>query len=271
LCFDCEGSSLVGILAEPATRATMGVVIVVGGPQYRAGSHRQFVLLARALAAAGFACLRFDYRGMGDSERGTRSFEAIDADLAAAIDELVRRSGVSSVVLWGLCDGATAAIMYAPGDPRVAGVIAVNPWARSEQGEAETRLRHYYVARLASLDFWRALVTGRLSIRRSGGDIAGALRRASGRAASAAAGYLDRMQQGWARLARPVLFILSGNDLTAREFENWVQRDPRRRALFAAARTEICPIAHADHTFSTREWRDRVADESIRWLRRAVS
>src|SRR5258707_6492460 len=47
--FDCEGESLVGILSGAGLPAGRGVLIVVGGPQYRAGSHRQFTLLARHL------------------------------------------------------------------------------------------------------------------------------------------------------------------------------------------------------------------------------
>ena len=48
---------------------------MVGGPQYRVGSHRQFTLMARAFAAAGYPVLRFDYRGIGDSEGESRGFE----------------------------------------------------------------------------------------------------------------------------------------------------------------------------------------------------
>ena len=90
VCFDCAGESLIGIVAEATRPAPVGVVIVVGGPQYRVGSHRQFVLLARSLAAAGWSVLRFDHRGIGDSEGEPRSFEAIDADIAAAIDAMHR-------------------------------------------------------------------------------------------------------------------------------------------------------------------------------------
>ena len=46
------------------------MVIVVGGPQYRAGSHRQFTLLARHIAAAGYPVLRFDARGCPELELG---------------------------------------------------------------------------------------------------------------------------------------------------------------------------------------------------------
>ena len=90
---DCEGSSCVGVMSvAPASAASMsvGVVIVVGGPQYRVGSHRQFALLARALARAGIPTLRFDYRGIGDSEGDPRTFESIGSDLTCAVDALCR-------------------------------------------------------------------------------------------------------------------------------------------------------------------------------------
>ena len=67
LSVECRGESLLGVLHLPITPRDLGVIVVVGGPQYRAGSHRQFVLLARALADAGHAVLRLDVRGMGDS------------------------------------------------------------------------------------------------------------------------------------------------------------------------------------------------------------
>ena len=54
--FSCAGEHLLGIVAAPAApvSAPLGVLIIVGGPQYRAGSHRQFVSLSRGLASAGY-------------------------------------------------------------------------------------------------------------------------------------------------------------------------------------------------------------------------
>ena len=88
--FDCEDCRLIGIVTLPETTAEAGVIIVVGGPQYRAGSHRQFTLVARHLAEQGIASIRFDYRGMGDSEGDMRNFENIDSDIRAAIDTLIQ-------------------------------------------------------------------------------------------------------------------------------------------------------------------------------------
>lgn len=51
LLLPCGQDTLVGVLSLPDAPSNTAVVIVVGGPQYRVGSHRQFVLLARALYA----------------------------------------------------------------------------------------------------------------------------------------------------------------------------------------------------------------------------
>ena len=122
--FRCEGSQLVGIVAGARAPQARGVVVVVGGPQYRAGSHRQFTYLCRGLAQAGIASLRFDYRGMGDSEGDPRNFEAIDADIRAAVDAfIVAVPQLREVVLWGLCDAASATLFYGPTDARVTGQV----------------------------------------------------------------------------------------------------------------------------------------------------
>src|SRR3546814_7425846 len=85
--FPCAEAELVGILHLPAAAARRGVLIVVGGPQYRAGSHRQFLLIARRLAEQGYPVLRFDHRGIGDSDGPYLGFEALDADISRRSEE----------------------------------------------------------------------------------------------------------------------------------------------------------------------------------------
>lgn len=89
-----------------------GVVLLAPFAEEKLWAHRVLVCFARELAARGFAVLRFDFRGEGDSDR---TFELSDldtrvADTHAAIDELKRRGpGLSRVTLAGLRLGATIA------------------------------------------------------------------------------------------------------------------------------------------------------------------
>jgi pimeloyl-ACP methyl ester carboxylesterase len=103
LTFQCHGEQLVGILHHPINPITRGLVIIVGGPQYRVGSHRQFTLLARDLARNRVPVIRFDYRGMGDSEGQGVTFEEIGPDIEAAIDILLSHfPSLKEVILWGV-------------------------------------------------------------------------------------------------------------------------------------------------------------------------
>lgn len=129
---ECEGSELIGIIEHPSDARKLGVLIVTGGPQYRIGSHRQFVNIARKLAERGTPVMRFDYRGMGDSGGEQIRFDQCSADLRAAIDSFVRNTKIRHVALWGLCDAASACMIYGPQDARVAAIILLNPWVRTD-------------------------------------------------------------------------------------------------------------------------------------------
>lgn len=276
LIFHCQGETLVGVLALPAAgrneRARTGVLVVVGGPQYRAGSHRQFVSLARFLAARGCPCLRFDFRGMGDSTGASRGFEAVDDDIAAAAEAFVTRvPGLERVVLWGLCDGASAACFRAPRDPRVAGVILVNPWVRTEQGEAQTYLRYYYTKRLTDPRFWNKLLHGRVSILSSLWGLlraADKARGAKGREAPEAGGETlpGRMAASLARCSVPFAVMLSGRDYVAGEFVETTRGDGPWRRLLQGPRAQSLRFESADHTFSGPEQGEALALATWRWL-----
>lgn len=273
LAFNCEGDTLYAVLSATAAPATRGVLVVVGGPQYRAGSHRQFTLLSRALARAGIPAMRFDYRGMGDSSGEPRNFEAVQSDLRAAVDQFFTASpALREVVLWGLCDAASACLFYARHDERIAGMVLLNPWVRTPQGEAKATLKHYYSQRLLSPELWRKLLRGRFdygaawqSLRRV---VAGARRSDPASAGGDNAASLpQRMLAGWKGFAGPILLITSGNDLTAREFLDLEQADAGWRRCLAEPRVQRRMLLEADHTFSRAAWRAQVEDWTATWIK----
>lgn len=275
LVFACRCESLVGVLHRPATGTAsrqVGVVIVVGGPQYRVGSHRQFVHLARTLAAAGHPVLRFDVRGMGDSSGMAVGFEDQDDDIAAAVDALhVAVPGLQRTVLWGLCDGASAALMYLQrrGDDRIGGLVLANPWVRSAATQARAIVRHYYWDRLRQRSFWLKLLRGGVA-GKALADLRGNLRaagRGSGTAGATAMSFQTRMALGWMQAAQPLLLLLSGQDYTAREFLDACGRQPEWRGALDRPKLNRQDLPEADHTFSGPGDKEAAAQATLNWLR----
>jgi len=281
LAFACRGAWLYGILSLPqaASAARRGVLIVVGGPQYRAGSHRQFTLLARDLAAAGIPAMRFDYRGMGDSEGELQTFENVNDDLRAAIDRFMSEvPGLTEVVLWGLCDGASAAALYAPQDARVAGLVLLNPWVRTEEGAARATIKHYYKDRLFDPRLWNKIKKGEFDVKASvsslwdnvGKAFSSAHRGAEGGGGAGGADDAplpERMHGALTGFHGRVLVVLSGADLTAQEFADLSSRPGAWQRLLGTPRFTRQQIDKADHTFSRRPWQDQVSSWTRDWLR----
>jgi exosortase A-associated hydrolase 1 len=276
LLFSCEGEQLLGVLhpaaGDAGVKSDWGVVVVVGGPQVRAGSHRLFVHLARALVAAGHPVLRFDVRGMGDSSGAQRTFEQISPDIGAAIDTLMAaQPQLRGVVLWGLCDGASAALLYlhAKPDSRVAGLVLLNPWVRSETTLARTTVKHYYWQRLRQPTFWRKLLGGGVALKAMR-DLLGnlrATRQASRAPGEAGQGFQQRMLSAAEHFHGNTLWVLSGQDYTAKEFLEHAAADPRWQTVLARQTTQRLDVPTADHTFSASADANQLLQASVQWMR----
>lgn len=270
--FDCAGDQLLGILHRPEDAGTCpGILLVVGGPQYRVGSHRQFTLLARDLATAGVPVFRFDYRGMGDSSGRVRSFESIAEDIRAALDVFLEQvPELSQVVLWGLCDAATANAFFARSDPRVVGQIALNPWVRTEAGQAEAYVKHYYLQRVLSSAFWKKVFSLRFDPGAAFKDFIRKLRQSRSRDLQvderAARPLPIRLREAQLEFRGATLLILSGRDLTAREYEMRVDESPAWRDWLQSKIVTVQRLEPADHTFSSAAWRNQVAVWSRDWV-----
>lgn len=121
------GSALLGVLCQPAAMRAGGVACLMfnAGVVPRTGPHRINVKLARTLAGAGIASLRFDLSGMGDSSPATVPLDFLQQailDMQAAMDYLERVHDMRRFIIVGNCSGAVHAYWAALADPRIIGI-----------------------------------------------------------------------------------------------------------------------------------------------------
>lgn len=278
--FQCHDAWLYGIISTPEQPTTRGLLIVVGGPQYRVGSHRQFTLLARHLASYDIPVMRFDVRGMGDSEGDIRSFEDIEEDLRSAIDQFFDKiPSLKELIIWGLCDAASAALFYAYKDQRVTGLVLLNPWARTEQGAIKTYLKHYYLTRLFQPEFWKKVRYGQYNPIATIHFLFRSVLTLMTKKETTTPPYdspctpcspallPDRMLDGLKRFTGRVFIITSGDDLTAQEFLDLINHSKNWQDTLKSKKTEYLHLQDANHTFASYEWRDEVATLTQKWVK----
>ena len=241
--FDCAGSALAATLDEAA--GTTGLLIVTGGNETRAGAFSSQAQLAASVAAAGHPVLRFDRRGVGDSEGVNMGFRNSAEDIAAAAAAFRSQCpAVSRIVAFGNCDAASA-LMLSTGEG-FDGLVLSNPWTyEAEQAAAPpppAAIRARYAAKLKNPRELLRLATGKVNLR----DLLGSLRHAS-KGAAAPSGLGDAMAAGLARFAGPARILIAERDRTGQAFAaGWNARDPNLKRC-----------AGADHAYSddaSHEW-----------------
>ena len=259
---------LHGILHESASdKAGLVVVFLHGWAGSRIGPHRMFVPLARRLAARGCACLRFDFRGRGDSEgvAAEATIRAMIEDTRAALDFVVARYPGRPIVLLGICSGGKVAVGTAAVDPRVSGLAL---WSAEPMGpmrgvagqsrKSAGALR-MYARKLVRIETWRKLITFRVNMR--------LVRKAVTNEETASRREVEdetRWLAQWRGYGGPVLFIYGTND----------PETPAAKAGY----TSICreagikhqwhDIEGANHSFYSMTWEREVLDLTEAWLDR---
>lgn len=253
--FDCQGVALAGVLHHARADQGLAVVMVVGGPQYRVGSHRLYVKLARHLVAVGVSVLRFDCRGMGDSDGQSSSFANVGADIESALAYCAHRKPNARLLLFGLCDGASACAMLGGTAHRVLGMILLNPWVRTDSSEGHAMLSNYYPKRLAQIEFWRRLVSGGVqvlpAVRSLLDAVWSATRCSHKQLRSADSHFIERMRSGLDRFQGKVVIALSEDDLVAAESRRLFATSPAWAKLLRTGRFTIVDLHGADHTLSS--------------------
>lgn len=139
--FTSEGLTLEGILHRPVSPPFPAAAVCHPHPLYGGDMHNNVVVaVCRALAEAGIAGLRFNYRGVGRSEGkyGDGVGERADATAALAYLRQLPQVEQDKVGIVGYSFGATIALMAA--DELVTAVAAISTPAFS-QGVPDLAIR----------------------------------------------------------------------------------------------------------------------------------
>jgi exosortase A-associated hydrolase 1 len=250
LLIPCEGTAMAATLDGPAQGAKAALLIVSGGNEIRSGAWGGQAWLAAQAAARGFAVLRFDRRGVGDSEGHNATYRGSGPDLAAAVAFLRGVVPGARIVATGNCDGASALMLNAGAGADA--LVLCNPWTiegedegASEEARAGAQvasLRAHYRARLANPAALLRLLSGKVSLKGLVGSLL-AMARPRGKPPQALAG---QMAEGLARFAGPATILLADRDRTAKAFlEAWDAGDARIRRCPDAGHSFVEEAARA--------------------------
>ncbi len=272
--FENQGQRLYGILHRPEgnTRPRVGVVMLHGWGSYRIGPHQMFTKAARTLCRAGYACLRFDFRGRGDSEG-----EAAEANLATmisdtevAVDNLVQWLDVKRVALLGMCSGGEVAIGAGVLREVIDSLLLWSvPMVALEEGRQrpESRTWHNlkeYARKLLRPETWRKILTGsvRTDMVRKALFEGGAYETPEENVKLGIDWY-DR----FTRFRGAMLFVYGGNDPSAEP------SIAHYRSLCEEADipAEFQVVSGSNHAFYSLAWEQEVIAGTLAWLNRRYS
>ncbi len=242
--FPCSGEQLSGTVDEAIS--PVGLLIVSGGNEVRAGAFGGQAQLAAKIAASGFPVMRFDRRGVGDSTGENGGYRTSGPDIAAALEAFrAEASGLSRVVAFGNCDAATALALRSGAG--CAGLIMANPWTFSDNEVSDAlpppaAIRSRYVSKLCDPKEWGRLLRGNVDLGKLTRGLKGAVA-----SESAPSSLAEEIAQSLSKFDGEVQILLAARDRTAQAFSAaWPKDDPR-----------ISALADADHAFSSdaaRAW-----------------
>jgi len=164
---------LAGILHAPGSAPRGWAVLVHGWTGCKLGPHRMFVKLARRLESSGWACLRFDLRGRGDSEgeEASAGLGGMVADTRTAFLHMRDRFPGCPGILLGICSGANVCVGALSEEPRPDGLVlwsmpTYGSQAQARQGLVKTgSVLGTYWNKAKRLETWKKALRGRLQPR----------------------------------------------------------------------------------------------------------
>lgn len=160
---------------EPGKKSlnrNVAIIFLHGWSGHRPGPHDMLVKLARCLAADGYDCFRFDFRGKGYSQgdRKHTNNHSMMEDLEAVLQFVNNALNDPAIVLTGICSGAKLAFYYARnGNLPVTHVIDLSsPVLRQQEVSSALAVNQVknttkqYINKAFSRETWQRLMNGEI-------------------------------------------------------------------------------------------------------------
>jgi pimeloyl-ACP methyl ester carboxylesterase len=289
-CLFGKSRSLVGVVTEPPettqARRLPAFIILNSGIVHRVGLNRLHVKLARNLAAMGFAVMRFDFSGIGDSQVRTDNlpfFKSALDETREAMDFLVTTRGIARFILIGICSSAAVSLRIAATEPRVVGAVPINFrgyfQALNQDANAHLRnrvlLRHYWRIAFSSSfrgKNWLKAITGKVDyrnlIRAISAQARNLLSSRRGRAPTGVNPFVSDLRLLAERGAR-VLLIHAEGDEGLDYVKMFLGNTDQQSEASAMFKVEIVP--GANHTFTLLWSQERLLKLVRDWAQEIIS
>jgi pimeloyl-ACP methyl ester carboxylesterase len=239
-----------------------GVIFVHAADGNRIGPHRMFVEMAAKLNHLGFATMRFDLTGCGDSS-GTVSRNDVTPDITdvvAAIDFFMSLTQIKSVCLFAISRGARICFSLIAKHklPVSAAILLSTPVSTTKTAVSTLSSRmHEYLCKLKNpQNLWK-LLAGRANLVQIGGTLLTAIHLRH---------RYSQVEESKFASRCPILFIYGQNDPITAESAKYCARICNENAL----PYECHIIKGANHSYFHYLWKQRIFEISQQWLLRLM-
>jgi len=235
-----------------------GIVFVHAADGNRLGPHRMFVELARKFNGLGYATLRFDLRGCGDSSGSTSNggIEAEVLDVVNAVKFFRAWGELDEVILFGISRGARVCYRAMAGHELcLEGMILLSapvPGSKAGFSSFAGELKQY-ACKLKQPSYAWKLISGRANT--------GGIHRTLATALKLGRRYKQIERRCFATRA-PILFIYGSHDPIAKGSSLYYKAECKKNQVNCDCRF----ISGANHSFFHYKWKEQIFDISEQWL-----